>query len=108
MEVSNPDSFNDDPEALLKPRPWLQKFIIWLKLVKNGCPAAGGAGGVFCFWIGRNCSYNDCPRRNFEEDEFITESVLKLETLQQNVKRLKLDNQEKAQQISKLKKELKP
>jgi len=103
MEVAGKPNF-DEPSDLLKPRPWLQKFNFWKKLVKDGCQAAGGPGGIFCFWIGRNCSYNDCPRRNFEEDEYITESVLKLEALQTNVKRLKLANQDLNTQIKNLKK----
>jgi len=94
----------DSPEVILRPRPWLQKFIAWKALVMNGCPAAGGPGGIFCFWIGRNCSFNDCPRRNFEEDELINEAVLKVEELQRQNKTLRQTNQGLNVQIKNLKK----
>jgi len=35
--------------------------------VKKGCDAGAGPGGIFCTWVGRNCNYNDCPRRSLEE-----------------------------------------
>lgn len=46
---------------------WLEKFEQWKSIVKNKCSASAGPGGIFCAWIGRNCSYNDCPRRSLEE-----------------------------------------
>ena len=46
---------------------WIKKFNQWKNIVKKACSAAAGPGGVFCMWIGRNCSYNDCPRRSLEE-----------------------------------------
>ncbi len=46
---------------------WIKKFIQWKNIVKKACAASVGPGGVFCMWIGRNCSYNDCPRRSLEE-----------------------------------------
>ena len=46
---------------------WIQKFKQWKSIVQKGCPAGAGPGGVLCTWIGRNCNYNDCPRRNLEE-----------------------------------------
>lgn len=48
-------------------RIWIKKFKQWLSIVRKACPAAGGPGGVYCYWIGKSCSYNDCPRRNLEE-----------------------------------------
>jgi len=46
---------------------WIQKFKQWKSIVQKGCPAGAGPGGILCTWIGRNCNYNDCPRRNLEE-----------------------------------------
>jgi len=46
---------------------WIKKFDQWKNIVKRACSAAAGPGGVYCMWIGRNCSYNDCPRRSLEE-----------------------------------------
>ena len=46
---------------------WIQKFGQWKSIVKKGCNAGAGPGGIFCTWIGRNCNYNDCPRRALEE-----------------------------------------
>ena len=46
---------------------WIQKFNQWISIVKKGCSAAAGPGGILCTWIGRNCNYNDCPRRSLEE-----------------------------------------
>jgi len=46
---------------------WIKKFNQWKNIVKKACSAAAGPGGVYCMWIGRNCSYNDCPRRSLEE-----------------------------------------
>lgn len=46
---------------------WLQKFKQWKSIVQKGCPAGAGPGGVLCTWVGRNCNYNDCPRRSLEE-----------------------------------------
>ena len=46
---------------------WIQKFKQWKSIIQKGCPAGAGPGGVLCTWIGRNCNYNDCPRRNLEE-----------------------------------------
>ena len=45
---------------------WLKKFKVWGSLQKT-CPAARGPTGIYCSWEGRNCSYNMCPRRIFEE-----------------------------------------
>jgi len=46
---------------------WIQKFKQWKSIVKKGCDAGAGPGGIFCTWVGRNCNYNDCPRRSLEE-----------------------------------------
>ena len=46
---------------------WIQKFKQWKSIVQKGCPAGAGPGGVLCTWVGRNCNYNDCPRRSLEE-----------------------------------------
>jgi len=46
---------------------WIKKFVQWKNIVKKPCSASAGPGGVFCMWIGRNCCYNDCPRRSLEE-----------------------------------------
>ena len=46
---------------------WIQKFNMWKSTVKKGCSAGAGPGGIFCSWVGRNCNYNDCPRRSLEE-----------------------------------------
>lgn len=46
---------------------WIANFKQWLNVVRKACPATGGPGGVYCFSVGRNCSYNDCPRRSLEE-----------------------------------------
>lgn len=46
---------------------WIKKFVQWKNIVKKACAASAGPGGIFCVWIGRNCSYNDCPRRSLEE-----------------------------------------
>lgn len=46
---------------------WIEKFKLWKNITKKGCPAAAGPGGIFCMWVGRNCNYNDCPRRSHEE-----------------------------------------
>lgn len=46
---------------------WVKKFDTWKSIVRSGCSACAGPGGIFCTWIGRNCSYNDCPRRSAEE-----------------------------------------
>ena len=46
---------------------WIKKFNQWKNIVKKACTAAAGPGGVYCMWVGRNCSYNDCPRRSLEE-----------------------------------------
>lgn len=45
---------------------WMQKFKIWSKM-QQSCVAARGPNGVYCAWEGRNCGYNNCPRRVFEE-----------------------------------------
>ena len=46
---------------------WIEKFNQWKSIVKKGCSAGAGPGGIFCTWVGRNCNYNDCPRRSLEE-----------------------------------------
>ena len=46
---------------------WIKKFNMWKSTVKKGCSACAGPGGIFCTWVGRNCNYNDCPRRSLEE-----------------------------------------
>jgi len=51
----------------LETNVWIKKFNQWKNIVKKACSASAGPGGVFCLWIGRNCSYNDCPRRSLEE-----------------------------------------
>ena len=73
MEVSgeprdSPPS--DSPEVLLA-RPWLEKFRVWKSLIRNGCPALAN---VYCMWLGINCSFNNCPRRSFEEEELHVEA----------------------------------
>lgn len=40
---------------------------MWKNTVKKACSACAGPGGIFCTWVGRNCNYNDCPRRSLEE-----------------------------------------
>lgn len=102
MEAAKPP-LADSPEAFLKPRPWLEKFIAWKTLIKNGCPAGVGPGGAICSWIGFNCSFNNCPRRNFEEDELIMESVGKVQKLEQTNQQLRKQIKEKNQQIQNLK-----
>lgn len=96
------EPLDDSFEAMIKPRPWLERFIAWKTLIKNGCAASGGRG-IFCFWLGRNCSFVECPRRNFEEDELITESVLKIKKQAERVKNLRAQITEKNAQIKKLK-----
>lgn len=95
----------DSPEAIMKPRPWLEKFTAWNTLLRKGCPAAT-MKGVICVWIGRNCSFNDCPRRNFEEDELANEAVLKVEKLQAVNQNLRNQIQQKNAKINQLKKDL--
>ncbi len=51
----------------MEPNVWIKKFNQWKNIVKRACSASAGPGGVFCMWVGRNCSYNDCPRRSLEE-----------------------------------------
>jgi len=51
----------------LEPNVWIKKFNQWKNIVKRACTAAAGPGGVYCMWIGRNCSYNVCPSRILEE-----------------------------------------
>lgn len=68
---------------------WIEKFKLWLNIVKKACPAGAGPGGLYCMWIGRNCSYNDCPRRSHEEiyvksDEDLTVEQLRNELNDKN------------------------
>lgn len=98
MEVSQPQP-RDTPEAILA-RPWLDKFTAWKTLIRNGCPAAAG---VLCLWIGFNCSFNNCPRKSFEADEFIVESSHKVETMQKQIANLKQRLTESQNQVKALK-----
>jgi hypothetical protein len=81
----------------LEPNVWIKKFNQWKNIVKRACTAAAGPGGVYCMWIGRNCSYNDCPRRSLEEvylkaDEALVQELemlrneLNAKTVELNVK----------------------
>jgi hypothetical protein len=81
----------------LEPNVWIKKFNQWKNIVKRACTAAAGPGGVYCMWIGRNCSYNDCPRRSLEEvylkaDEALVQELemlrneLNVKTVELNVK----------------------
>jgi len=90
-------------EEMLKPRIWLMKFKAWVNLLKKGCPASGGPGGIFCFWIGRNCCYNDCPRRSFEETEYLMEYLEKVETSDRTVANLRIKINQLNKEIAKLK-----
>lgn len=46
---------------------WLRKFNLWSSMQKQ-CTATRGPNGIYCAWEGRNCGYNHCPRRIFEEE----------------------------------------
>jgi hypothetical protein len=81
----------------LEPNVWIKKFNQWKNIVKRACTAAAGPGGVYCMWVGRNCSYNDCPRRSLEEvylkaDEALVQELemlrneLNVKTVELNVK----------------------
>ena len=102
----NPIPLPDSPEAILKTRPWLSRFRLWQSLIKKGCSAATGQGGVMCSWVGSPCCYNICPRRNFEEAEFTVESLQKIEALEKTIQKLRQANKEQLKQINQLKKKL--
>jgi hypothetical protein len=59
------ENLKDIPDGMAPPI-WLVKFKNW-KTLKASCEAAVGPGGIYCLWIGRNCAYQSCPRRIFEE-----------------------------------------
>lgn len=98
------ENLMDSPEEILKPRPWLQKFNAWRILIRRNCPAGAGPGAILCSWVGRNCNFNDCPRRNFEEDELVIEAVLKVKALREANKSLRQELKEKNKQLKELKK----
>lgn len=109
MEAASPEGPRepqDSPEVILRARPWLQKFKAWKTLIKNGCPAGVGQRGGLCSWIGFNCSFNNCPRRNFEEDELIMESVLKVEKQERTIQSLRTQLKQKNIQVTELKKQI--
>lgn len=57
---------SDNVEDALTNPIWIKKFAHWSTMQK-GCIAARGPNGVYCSWAGRNCGYETCPRRIFEE-----------------------------------------
>lgn len=105
MEVSgeprdSPPS--DSPEVLLA-RPWLEKFRVWKSLIRNGCPALAN---VYCMWLGINCSFNNCPRRSFEEEELHVEAAQKVEAMQAQIGNLKKRLADSQAQVKELKKRI--
>lgn len=78
---------------------WIQKFNMWKSTVKKGCSAGAGPGGIFCTWVGRNCNYNDCPRRSLEEI-YVKEPVDALELeLRDRITELETKNIELEKQL---------
>lgn len=93
---------SDTPEQLLA-RPWLEKFRVWKALIRNGCPALAN---LLCMWLGISCSFNNCPRRSFEEEELYVESAVKVENQQRRIAELKQRLAESQNQVKELKKRL--
>lgn len=81
---------------------WIEKFDLWKNIVKKGCTAGAGPGGIYCVWIGRNCSYNDCPRRSHEEIFVRGDPVL-----EQEVEQLRSELNVKNEEITTLTEKLK-
>lgn len=81
---------------------YIQKFNLWRNITRKGCTASVGPGGVFCIWVGRNCSYNDCPRRSHEEIY-----VKGDESLEQEMEQLRGEITTKNEQITLLTEKLK-
>ena len=52
---------------IIKDPVWMSKVKTWKSVVRETCPFKDGGRGLYCVWIGLNCSYNGCPRRIFEE-----------------------------------------
>lgn len=84
---------------------WIRKFNLWRNITRKGCTASVGPGGVFCIWVGRNCSYNDCPRRSHEEI-YVKADEVELE-LEQTVEQLKNEIIAKDEEIFTLTEKLK-
>lgn len=59
------ERLSDMPDGLHQ-QLWVTKFTSW-KALKESCVAQRGPAGIYCLWIGQNCSYKSCPRRIFEE-----------------------------------------
>ena len=87
---------------------WIKKFNQWKNIVKKGCTASAGPGGVFCMWIGRNCSYNDCPRRSLEEVYLKADEALvqELEMLRNELNAKTVELNDKTEQLTSLEEKL--
>jgi len=87
---------------------WIKKFNQWKNIVKKSCTAAAGPGGVFCTWIGRNCSYNDCPRRSLEEVYLKADEALlqELEMLRNELNTKTVELNAKSEQLTTLEEKL--
>lgn len=99
----NPEFENNSNQPL-----WVKKFTLWSSMQKS-CPAARGPNGIYCLWEGRNCGYNNCPRRIFEEVMVDPDSIPAPKPqpkLRNQIKDLQTENQQQKKIIDELTKRL--